>query len=188
MQLMTLTDHHQFKPQIENLKNAGYELNNTKILADSIYGTVEALEYIEKEKLDAYIPSRKQATKNKNKTKKKNNPKKFHKHEFTYDYEKDIFKCPNGAELKAEYEYGDGNIKYCNEKACMECSNEFKSKCTNENYRIIKDKKTQQQKDMEKKMHQEESEEIYKKRNTVDKNIWSNEERIRLCKHKSYRI
>ncbi|GAA5818051.1 MAG: conserved hypothetical protein [Methanobrevibacter sp. CfCl-M3] len=163
------TDHHQFKPQIENLKNAGYELNNTKILADSIYGTTKALEYIEKEKLDAYIPSRKQATKNKNKTKKKDNLKKYHKHEFTYDYEKNIFKCPKGAELKAEHEYTDGNIKYCNKKACMECSNEFKSKCTNENYRIIKDKKTQQQKDMENKMQQEESEEIYKKRNTVER-------------------
>jgi hypothetical protein len=49
------TDHHQLILQIENLQNNGFDLTNTKILADSIYGTKEALEYLEKNGLDAYI-------------------------------------------------------------------------------------------------------------------------------------
>jgi transposase len=69
------TDHHQLKPQIETLKNKGYDLNGVTILADSIYGTTDALDYIYDNKLNALIPSRKQAVQNKNKPLKTKNKK-----------------------------------------------------------------------------------------------------------------
>jgi hypothetical protein len=75
---------HQLIQQIENLKNNGFDLTKGKILADSIYGTNEALEYLEKNGLDAYIPSRKQATLNKKHHDKTS--EKYHKYDFFYDF------------------------------------------------------------------------------------------------------
>ncbi|MDR3291781.1 MAG: transposase [Methanobrevibacter sp.] len=156
-------------PQIENMQNNGFDLTNTKILADSVYGTNEALEYLEKNGLDDYIPSRKQSTMSKKHP--DENPEKYHKYDFFYDYEKDTFKCSEGVELKREKEYKDGSVKYCNKEGCSECPNESKSKCTTKKYRIMIDKKTIQQKEMEEKMYNEESKEIYKKRTTVERTI-----------------
>ncbi|MDR3290832.1 MAG: hypothetical protein LBT10_01655 [Methanobrevibacter sp.] len=67
---------HQLIPQIENLQNNGFDLTRTKILADSIYGTEEALEYLEKMFLMLIFQAGKQATMSKKHS--DENPEKYH--------------------------------------------------------------------------------------------------------------
>ena len=57
------TDHYQLIPQIEQVKqNIGPLPDDISLSADNGYSTQENLEYIEENQIDAYIPTKKQAT------------------------------------------------------------------------------------------------------------------------------
>ncbi|MGV8144338.1 MAG: IS1182 family transposase, partial [Methanothermobacter sp.] len=76
------TDHYQLIPQIEQVKqNIGPLPDDISLSADNGYSTQENLEYIEENQIDAYIPTKKQATRAKKGLK---NVKPFSKHKFKY--------------------------------------------------------------------------------------------------------
>jgi len=155
------TDHYQLIPQMENLyQNPNFDLENSKFLMDCAYNTQEGIEYLYKNNIDAYIPSKKQAGENKNKK-----LKKYAKAQFTYDYEKNQYICPEGHILPHKNTYNKNNkikkVYYTNQ--CKNCP--MKKECTPQsNYRIITHYNTHYQDLMEQKMEKEENKEIYKKR------------------------
>jgi hypothetical protein len=89
------TDHYQLPQQLKELENIyGDEIKESQVLADSIYNTAESIQFVHENNFNAFVPSRSQATKSKNK-----NLNKFAKANFTYDYEKDHYICPNNVIL-----------------------------------------------------------------------------------------
>ncbi|CEG14005.1 transposase (fragment) [groundwater metagenome] len=86
------TDHYQLKPQIEMTeKNVGKLPEGTKISNDNGYFNGPNLRYLEKKKLDGYIPDSKQTQEMKNK-KLEETP--YSKDKFEYDEKRDCFICP----------------------------------------------------------------------------------------------
>lgn len=155
------TDHYQLPIQLEELKqDYGSLFNDSIILADTIYNTAESMEYIYKNNWNAFIPNRAQATKVKN-----HKLKKFAKANFTYDYEKNHYICPNNQILHYQNIYStknkDKKVYYTN--ACDNCPD--KDECApKQNWRIITHYQTDYQNIMSQKMEEKESEEIYKRR------------------------
>ena len=85
------TDHYQLIPQIEQIiETIGPLPSFTKISADNGYYTKNNLQYLAKNKLDGYIPNRKQVYESK-KHFKKNKP--FSKYNFRYNHNKDVYIC-----------------------------------------------------------------------------------------------
>ena len=160
------TDYYQLIPQLENLKqNPHVDLKNSKVLADCAFNTQEAIEYLYKNEIDAYIPNKKQASANKNKKFKKYAKAKFH-----YNYEKNHYTCPEGHILPHKKTYIKNNkvkkVYYTNE--CKKCP--MKKECTpRSNYRIITHYNTHYQDLMAQKMEKEENKEIYKKRSNGER-------------------
>ncbi len=92
-----INDYHQLKPQIENIKeNIGKIPKETKVAMDNGYNTTDNLHFLEKQKIDGYLPNREQAREinKKEKTVKED--------DYFYDPKKDeiIFK---GKRLKYRY-------------------------------------------------------------------------------------
>ena len=158
------TDHNQLEPQIELTEdNLGGLPEGTRTSADNGYFNGPNLRYMEKKKLDGYIPNSKQAQKMKGK-KAKDGP--YSKDKFDYDEEKDQFICPNGEILtrKGKYEY-KGKLQYTYYSAnCADCP--FRSECAGEGKRrvITSDDYEAERRRMADKMHSEEGKEEYKKR------------------------
>ena len=132
------TDHHQLTPQIEQINEILGPLSSfTKISADNGYYTKKNLQYLNENKLDGYIPNRKQAHETKNRSKK---DKKFSKHNFKYNYSENVYICPNNKILnyKKTYQYEEVVMHqyYCND--CLKCSDQ--EKCVGKNrVRVITD-------------------------------------------------
>ena len=160
------TDHYQLIPQIEKLKqNPNFNIENSKILLDTGYNTQKGIEYLYKNELDGYVPSRKQASENKNKKFKKYAKAKFH-----YNHEKDQYTCPERQILPCKNKYTENNktkkVYYTNK--CKNCP--MKDECTpKSNYRIITHYTSHYQDLMAKKMEKKESKEIYKKRSNAER-------------------
>ncbi|MDH7518091.1 MAG: IS1182 family transposase [Candidatus Thermoplasmatota archaeon] len=119
------TDHHQLIPQIEQIRETLELLpDDTKISADNGYYTRENLQYLEENRLDGYIPNRKQVYETKPKLKK---AKPFSKHNFSYDYDYDQYICPNNKKLAYQktYKYKDAHMRqyYCND--CLKCCDQL---------------------------------------------------------------
>ena len=88
------TDFKELIPQIENIKeNIGELPANTQISADNGYSTDRNMEYLEENQLDGYISSRKLSRKLK-KYNRKDKP--YSKDNFTYDFNKNAYICPEG--------------------------------------------------------------------------------------------
>jgi transposase len=129
------TDHHQLIPQIE--QTIGPLTSDTAISADNGYFTKTNLQYLDTNEFDGYIPNRKQAHESK-KHFKTNKP--FSKHNFTYNYEKDFYLCPNNEKLeyKKTYKYNDINMRQYYTNKCLNCPNQLE--CTGKDrLRIITD-------------------------------------------------
>lgn len=132
------TDHHQLIPQIEKIiETIGPLPDDTCISGDNGYSTQDNIEYIYENKVDAYIPNKKQATEAKTHTE---NNKPFSKHNFKYDHENNLYICPNNKKLPYQktYKY-KGRIReqyYSNE--CLNCPDQLK--CVGKNrVKIITD-------------------------------------------------
>ncbi|MDZ4172523.1 MAG: IS1182 family transposase [Methanobacteriaceae archaeon] len=132
------TDHNQLIPQIKQISETiGPLPSYTKISADNGYFTQPNIEYAYKNKLDAYIPNRKQATTSK-KTYKNNKP--FSKHKFNYDPHNNTYTCPNNKKLpyKKTYTYKNKQRHQYYTKTCLKCKDQ--EKCVGKNrVRVITD-------------------------------------------------
>jgi len=93
------TDHNQLIPMVENLiDDQGLEqLQGSLMRWDSVYGTGEALNYLEEKQINAFIPTKYHASTSKNKD--YNQLNLFHKYHFIYDFEKDEHICPENQTL-----------------------------------------------------------------------------------------
>lgn len=154
------TDVYELIPQIKQIKeNIGPLPENTQISADNGYSTNENMEYLEEEKLDGYISSRKLSRKLKN-YKNNNNP--YSKDNFTFDLEKNTYICPEGKILKqkGKYENSLKTVYWTNE--CKNCK--VKEKCVKNGYRSITDYGNSSKIRMQRKMEEEWAQKIYKKR------------------------
>ncbi|WP_409200292.1 IS1182 family transposase [Methanobrevibacter sp. DSM 116169] len=154
------TDVHELIPQIEQIKeNIGPLDENTQISADNGYSTDENIEYLEEEKLDGYISTRKLSRKLKN-NKNNNNP--YSKDNFTFNLKKDAYICPEGKILnqKGIYENPSKTVYWTNE--CKNCK--LKEKCVKNGYRRITDYGNSSKIRMLRKMEEEWAQKIYKKR------------------------
>ena len=132
------TDHYQLIPQIEDtIETVGQLPDYTAISADNGYFTKTNLQYLDENKLDGYIPNRKQVYE----TKKhfiKNKP--YSKHNFKYNQQKDLYICPNNQTLKYKktYKYNNVNMRQYYTNKCLKCINQLE--CTGANrVRIITD-------------------------------------------------
>ncbi|MDO8825044.1 IS1182 family transposase [Methylophaga sp.] len=157
------TDHHQLIPQIEQIKTIiGPIPKHTKISADNGYFTQHNIEYIHKNKLDAYIPNRKQATTTKNTYQ---NTKPFSKHNFNYDHHKNVYFCPNNKKLpyKKTYTYKNKQRHQYYTNTCLKCKDQ--EKCAGKNrVRIITDYGNDLMKQMSLKMETPQAQLEYSKR------------------------
>ena len=157
-------DHYQLESQIEMTEeNVGKLPEGTKISDDNGYFNGPNLQYLEKKKLDGYIPDSKQAQEMKNK-KLKDNP--YSKDKFEYDEKEDCFICPQGEVLpkKGEYSYkGKRQYNYYGAN-CGKCP--VRSKCAGKNkIRIItSDGYEAERRRMKLKMLSDNGKEEYKKR------------------------
>ena len=132
------TDHHQLIPQIEQtIEIIGPLPDNTAISADNGYFTKTNLQYLDDNKLDGYIPNRKQVHQSKKHSK---THKPYSKHNFTYNYEKDFYMCPNNEQLEYKQTYNYNNItmrQYYTNK-CLNCPNQLEC-AGKDRYKIITD-------------------------------------------------
>ncbi|WP_211261727.1 transposase, partial [Methanobrevibacter filiformis] len=162
------TDHYQLPIQIEQLqKILDHDLTKSRILADNGFNTQDTAKYLHDNGFDAYMPSKAQASADKNKK-----PGKFSKANFTRNYEKDCFICPLNEELPFKNEYEKDNkfrkVYYTNK--CKNCP--YKSECSpKSNYRIITVYTNKYQDALEIKLNIPENKEIYKRRIVVERSF-----------------
>src|SRR3989344_729062 len=95
------TDTFQLQPQIKNVQENITLKEDTKIVADCNYNNGKNLKFLEKEKLNGYIPTISQAQKLDDRKERTNNEN------YEYDWDKDeiIF---NGVRLKYQSTWGQG--------------------------------------------------------------------------------
>ncbi len=158
------TDHNQLMPMVENLIDIyGLEQLQESLMSwDSAYGTGEALNYLEENQINAFIPNKYQASQSKNKDYNQLNP--FHKHHFIYDFEKDEYICPENQTLIYKNQYKNGQKVYYNTQACRNCKSRYEC-IKNREVRIITAYKYEQaMQRMKLKMERSESQEEYTKR------------------------
>lgn len=117
-------DHENLEPMLDNAKKNLAAIGKTpdyfegkELTADSNYHSLESLKVCEKEKVDAYIPdiqfrqrdkrfpapnagrrAEQERFKDKKKADAKSSP--FSAADFTYDESRQVYRCPNGKELK----------------------------------------------------------------------------------------
>lgn len=121
------TDAGQLEPQVEQaFENAKRDNDKTIIItADSAYSSMGNLNKLEqKPNIDAYIPDAKYQAKQRNKRTDEDSP--FHKNNFRYQSDKDIYLCPNNRKLhfigKGTNDKGNKFSAYrCN--SCQGCKN-----------------------------------------------------------------
>jgi transposase len=121
------TDHHQLQPQVEKTEESVGELpEDTKLGFDNGYFSGANLRFLERKRIDGYIPNSTQAQELKG-NKPKDGP--FSKDSFDYDEDKDQFICPNGEILvrKGEYEYNGKPVYAYYGANCRGCP--FRSEC-----------------------------------------------------------
>lgn len=164
------TDHNQLKPQIEQTEeNCGELKEGTKITIDNGYYSVENIDYLNKKKLDGYIPNQEEAQKFKGKQKE---IKEFDIKYFNYDGKNDEFICPAGQKLIFSYKYFDKpknkTLKIYKGINCSDCR--FNSECTKRKDKIRRIKTCSflnERREMSEKMKTDKAKEIYRKRKQV---------------------
>ncbi len=164
------TDHYELPEIVEQ------SIENTKtkpaiISADTAYHNTLSFKYLEENKIKGAIVDRQQTRRNTGR--KSKNP--FHKDYFKYNFEKDVFICPNNNELSFQtqvtHSYEDKEKpdkierRYWNYEACKNCKD--KNKCHKGVHRQITEFATPFSLEMKNKMETEEYKKIYKKRSST---------------------
>ena len=89
-------DMNQLEPMIENTENnTGTAIN--EVTADSGYGTYSTYEYLERKKIDGYVPDRYFSKHKSGEYEKEEN--RYHYSNFKYDSSTDSYTCPEGKRL-----------------------------------------------------------------------------------------
>lgn len=164
------TDHNQLEPQIKQTEdNCGELKEKTKITIDNGYYNGENIDYLNKKKLDGYIPNQEDSQKAKGKKVEVN---KFDKKSFKYMGEEDEYICPKGHKLIFSYEYYDKikkkNMRIYRGINCKECP--LNKECTKRKDKIRRIKSDcfeKERREMAEKMQTQEAKEIYKQRKQV---------------------
>lgn len=140
-------------------KNTGRKVKVA--LADAGYNTLDALEYIQQQGIDGYLAYEDMTT--------DFSDKPYHKANFKYDEQQDIYTCPAGARLsfyRESFDKSNGHT-YKNYKtdACRNCP--FKKECLSpsRNRRVIKREVRQELRDqMKQKLSTPKGKKIYQQR------------------------
>jgi hypothetical protein len=156
------TDHNQLIPQVQKVL---WTLNRypKKISADYAFRGEKEFKFLKENGIDGYIPNQKQTRQHKGKI--HENP--YHKDNFQYNNEKDVFKCPQKKILRFQKEYIYNNIvhKLYYTSECNNCP--VKEKCTKSEIRTITEYGTVLSKEMTEKMNSPEGKLQYKKRSST---------------------
>ena len=121
------TDQGQLEPEVEQAEeNVGGLVEGTKLSGDNGYFSGANLRYLERKRLEGYIPDEKQAQELKGK-RVKDSP--YSKDRFEYDEKRDQFVCPHGEVLsrKGEYKYNGKSLYTYYGANCGKCP--FRSEC-----------------------------------------------------------
>ena len=164
------TDHYEL-PQIVEQAIDTLESEPEIISADTGYHTQVTFDFLRNKKFKGLIPDRQQTREKTGRL--SENP--FHKDHFKYNYDKNIFICPNKQELPFKYQYTetkddeDKIIKikniYSNYNVCKECKN--KKECCNGKFRQITEYMDEYALNMKKTMNSEEGSKEFKKRSST---------------------
>jgi transposase len=156
-------DKQEVKPALQEIKDTTGQIPDVMSL-DNGYMSGGNLEALNKTDIDAYIATGKGETGNEDKD------QGIKKSQFTYDAARDCFVCPAGHELALKSSAGDGKKIYqaqsddCHGCSCRDmcCKSKDGSGRT-----ITSDDHEPLRQAMVKKMTQEESQKIYKRRKTI---------------------
>jgi hypothetical protein len=161
-------DQAQLEPMVEQLKSNLKFQKEISLVADAGYNRGKNLAYIDKEdNINAYISMHDRSGRN-------NSAEiEFHKENFHYDEDNDVWVCPTGSILEFKKDYYDSDKKYsmygCELKTCIKCDTRKDCLTTKADirrgYRTIEDDGfIVFRKEMKDKMRQKPSKEIYAKR------------------------
>ena len=155
------TDHAEFKPLVEQVeRNLGILPKESS--ADAGYSSYDNLKFAEVKGLDAYIPDNFPEALDE----KEESEKRYHKSNFHYDEERDIYVCPEGRELKRWAERkreGKLPLLLYRGESCGECA--VRERCTTGEARTVsRDGREPLLEAMRQKLRSEEGKRIYKKR------------------------
>ncbi len=132
------------------------------VLADPAFSSIENLEKLEEQTIDALIPDRRMEVEERNELSKGE----YDRSKFNWQPETDTYVCPAGKQLKKS---GEATIngrrcdKYLNTDACAGCAH--RTECTKMRARIIyRDQNEEVKERMREKLEEDENKELYKKR------------------------
>jgi len=132
------------------------------VLADPAFSSMDNLEKLEAEKINALIPDQRMRVEERDELSRGA----YDRSKFTYNSESEKYVCPAGHWLENFKEItvnGRKYKKYANRAACARCEN--KSKCTKGEARVIsRDKNEEVKERMREKLKKEENKELYKRR------------------------
>ena len=159
-------DRKQLIPMIEKSEQVTEEPVKV-VLADSGYASYDNYEYLSDKSKEGYIPDQYlEKIKHEEYNKLEN---KYHKENFKYDKEKDLYICPEGNELRfykeRDSEEGVRKRKQMIYKGteCTTCA--VKGQCTTAKYRTVaREKREELQEQMRQRLLSAEGKQIYKKR------------------------
>ncbi len=160
-------DTQEVKPALENITDAAGKLPERMSL-DNGYMTGDNLEALDESPVDAYIATNKGEKSHKEPL--NESGRKLVKADFDYDENKDQFTCPGGQKLVVVREGKEGTKIYQGRKeTCEACA--YKPRCgqskNGEPRTINTDDKEPLRREMNAKMEQAESKEIYKERKVI---------------------
>jgi transposase len=164
---LNANDKNEVEPALKNMQETTGTLPS-KLSADNGYMSGDNLEALTVPELDAYVATDKGEKKNKVSLDDSN--RNLTKADFIYDKQDDSFTCPGGQLLELKKESKDGKKTYQGSPdVCAACT--YKSRCcksTKGNARTINtDDKEPLRQQMNEKMEEESSKEIYKKRKVI---------------------
>lgn len=164
--VMEENDRNQLIPMVEQAE-ATVGASFPEVIADSGYGSYDNYEYLSTHEKRGYIPDQYFEKVRQGEYEKADN--KYHKENFRYDEERDIYSCPEGKELPfyKERDSEEGVIPrkqwiYKGED-CVHCS--VSGQCTRAKYRTIaREKREPLQERMRWRLLSQEGRDKYKKR------------------------
>ncbi len=160
-------DKQEVAPALESLQETTGRLPEN-MSADNGYMSGDNLEALDASPIDVYIATDK--GEKTSKTSLDESDRKLVKADFEYNKTKDRFTCPGGQELEMKRQANDGAKTYQGDAgACADCA--YKSRCCKsgkgEARTITTDDKEPLRQQMNAKMEEEESKELYKKRKVI---------------------
>lgn len=159
-------DRRQLAPMVEEAERVtGEEVS--EVIADSGYSSYDNYEYLSQRQKQGYIPD--QYLKKVKQGEYQKPEHRYHKENFSYDEERDLYRCPEGKPVRfsKERESEEGVVprqqRIYQASDCPGCT--VRLQCTKARYRTIaREKREPLQEEMRKRLLSEEGRQKYKKR------------------------